>query len=189
MMEGVDRGVSAVCFVGYHGMAGTENAAIAHIFHGRISALTFNGLKVGEIGLNALIAGCYNVPVIMISGDRVACREASGLIPGIETAEVKESIGAYAGVCIHPVKSREKIYQAVRKALSNKKHPLPLVLGNGPVTMEVGFTTASGADRALRLPGTRRLTGDTITYTAKDFLTAFQAFSAVADLMELVPFI
>ncbi|WP_022669093.1 M55 family metallopeptidase [Desulfospira joergensenii] len=189
MMEGVDRGMDGVCFVGYHGMAGMADAAIAHIFHGRVSELKFNGLRVGEIGLNALIAGVYNVPVIMISGDQVACREASQLIPEIETAQVKESIGAYAGICSHPVKCRDKVYRAVQKAISRMDGISPLVLDPGEVTMEVRLTTASGIDRALRLPGTQRVSGDTLEYRAKDYFTAYQAFAAIADLVELVPFI
>lgn len=189
MMEGIDRGMDAACFVGYHGMAGTLDAAIAHIFHGRIAGLTFNGLKVGEIGLNALLAGYYHVPVIMISGDGVACQEAASLIPGIVTAPVKESIGAYAGITLHPVKCRELIYQAVRQALPLTGAVSPLVLDSDGVAMEVRFTTASAADRALRLPGTRRISGDTLMYDAEDYLAAFRAFAAIADLMELVPFI
>ncbi len=189
MMEGIDRGVDAACFVGYHGMAGIENAAIAHIFHGRIAELRFNGLRVGEIGLNALIAGYYNVPVIMISGDQVACSEASELVPDIEVAQVKESIGAYAGICPHPAKCQEHIYQAVQRAMTGNAQVAPLVLEGETTVMEVRFTTASGADRALRLPGSKRVSGDTISYETKDFITAFQAFNTIADLMELVPFI
>lgn len=188
MMDGVDRGIDAVCFVGYHGMAGIADAAIAHIFHGRVAGLTFNGLGVGEIGLNALVAGYFGVPVVMISGDGTACREAAALIPGIETAPVKESIGAYAGICRHPVRCREMIYSAVHRALSRPDRPAPLVM-HGEVVMDVRLTTASGIDRALRLPGTERVSGDTLTYRAQDFLQAFRAFAVIADLMELVPFI
>lgn len=189
MMEGIDRGVDAVCFIGYHGMAGAADAAIAHIFHGRVAELKFNGLRVGEIGLNALIAGFYQVPVVTISGDQVACREAADLIPEIETAVVKESIGAYAGICPHPVKCREMIYQATQKGISRREAISPLVPKAGETIMDLRLTTASGIDRALRLPGTRRLNGDTLRYEAKDFFTAFQAFAAIADLLELVPFI
>ena len=188
MMEGVDRGMDAVCFIGYHGMAGSADAAIAHIFHGRVAELRFNGLRVGEIGLNALLAGHYQVPVVMISGDAAACREAAELIPGIETASVKESIGAYAGICRHPVRCREMIYETACRALSGAGSASPLVM-TGEVTMEIRCTTASGIDRALRLPGTRRVKGDTLTYKASDYLQAFRAFSVIADLMELVPFI
>lgn len=189
MMEGVDRGVDAACFVGYHGMAGTADAAIAHIFHSRVAELKFNGLKVGEIGLNALLAGVFNVPVVMVAGDAAACREARELIPGIECAVVKESIGAYAGICLHPARCRERIHGAVTRALGRLPDFAPLKLEEGPVTMEMRFTTASSVDRALRLPGTERTAGDALVYRAPDYLTAFKAFDAVADLMELVPFI
>jgi len=150
--------------------------------------LTFNGVRVGEIGLNALIAGYYKVPVIMISGDKVACREASDLIPGIETAVVKESIGAYAGICYHPVKCREMIYKTVQNAVARHDSISPLVL-EGQVRMTLRMTTASGIDRALRLPGAERISGDTLKYEAENYYRAFQAFLAIADLRELVPFI
>ena len=189
MMEGVERGMDAVCFIGYHGMAGTPDACIAHIFTGRVAELKFNGLKVGEIGLNALLAGYFKVPVVMISGDQTACREASELIPGIETAQVKESIGAYAGICPHPNRCREKIYNAVEKALARFTDFSPLKIEDEKVVMEMRMTTASGIDRALRLPGTRRKGGDTLMYEAPDFLEAFKAFVAIADLLDLVPFI
>lgn len=192
MMEGVDREVDAALFVGYHAMAGTANGAISHIFHGRVAELKFNGLRVGEIGLNALLAGCYNVPVVMLSGDGASCREAADLISGIETAQVKESIGAYAGRCKHPIKCREMIYRSVQNGLKKIDAIKPLALKGGKdqrVTMELRLTTASGADYALRLPGTKRISGDTVQYEAADFQTAFQGFVAIADLMEIVPFI
>ncbi len=189
MMEGINRGIDAVCFVGYHDMAGSANAAIAHIYHGRVAELKFNGLKVGEIGLNTLLAGYYKVPVVMISGDEVACREAAGLITGIETSPVKESIGAYAGICLHPVQCRKMIYRAVCKALSRIDEIEPVALEEGQVTMEMRFTTASAVDRPLRLPGTKRVGGDTLLYRAPDYAVAFQAFTVLADLMELVTFI
>jgi D-amino peptidase len=189
MMEGIDRGIDAVCFVGYHGMAGSVDAAIAHIFHGRVTELNFNGLRVGEIGLNALLAGYFNVPVVMISGDQTACSEAKALIAGIETVIVKESIGAYAGICLHPTRCRDLIYKGAAKALSNLDMYQPLSMNDKEVTMEMRLTTASAVDRALRLPGTQRVSGDTLRYKASDYLGAYQAFVVITDLLELVHFI
>ncbi|MFZ7127149.1 MAG: M55 family metallopeptidase [Desulfobacterales bacterium] len=190
MMEGIDRGIDAACFIGYHGMAGTRDAGIAHIFHGRVAELRFNGLRVGEIGLNALLAGCFKVPVVMVSGDAAACREARDLLPGIETAVVKESIGAYAAICLHPTRCREMIHGAVAKALARLDTFEPFSLEEADkVTMEIRFTTASSVDRALRLPGSERVGGDTLIYPAPSYFAAFQAFAAMTDLLELVPFI
>jgi D-amino peptidase len=189
MLEGIDRGIDAVCFIGYHGMAGCADAAIAHIFHGRVAELKFNGLRVGEIGLNALLAGYFKVPVVMISGDDTACREARELIPGIEAAVVKESIGAYAGICLHPSRCRQLIHEAVSTALFKLDTFEPFLLKDEAVTMEIRLTTASSVDRALRLPGTQRVSGDTLVYNAPDYLAAHQAFVVITDLLELVHFI
>ncbi len=189
MMEGIDRNMDAVLFIGYHGMAGAADAAIAHIFHRRVAELKFNDLRVGEIGLNALIAGYFNVPVVMISGDQTACGEAADLIPGIQTAQVKQSIGAYAGVCLHPARCRELIYDAAAKGLRSRDQCQPLTLESNETVMEMRFTTASAVDRVLRLPGTERVSGDAITYCAPDYLSAFRAFVAITDLLELVAFI
>ena len=60
---------------------------------------------------------------------------------------------------------------------------------NGDVDLRVRFTTASGADRALRIPGVERVNGSTVRFAAPDFLQAFKAFNTMADLTELVKFI
>lgn len=189
MMEGIDRGMDAALFIGYHGASGAADAAIAHIFSGRVAGLSFNNIPVGETGLNAFIAGYYNVPVIMLSGDTTACNEAAELIPGIETAAVKESIGAYAGICYHPRRCREMIYKSAEKAINSIPMIAPLIIKDQPVKMEIRFTTASTTDRALRLPGTKRLDGLSLSYEAGDYLQAYKAFIAIADIIELVPFI
>jgi D-amino peptidase len=189
MMEGIDRGIDAVFFIGYHSMAGAVDASIPHIFHGRVAELKFNGLRVGEIGLNALLAGYYNVPVVMISGDDTTCREARELIPEIESASVKEAIGSYAGICFHPSYCQKLIYETVKKTLSTKIRVKPLTLQTEEVTMEIRFTTSSAVDRALRMPGTERVSGDTLIYKASNYAVAHQAFTALTDLLEIVHFI
>jgi len=53
----------------------------------------------------------------------------------------------------------------------------------------VRFTTASGVDRCLRLPGVEPVDGVTLRYAARDVSEAFQLFHVMADLSELVPHI
>jgi len=59
----------------------------------------------------------------------------------------------------------------------------------GPVALEIGFTTASTVDRVLRIPGVERLDGLTVRYEGQSYLEAFKAFNTMADLIELVNFI
>ena len=188
MMEGVDPGCAAAMFVGYHASAGTAGGIIAHCYRRRIADIRLNGLKVGEIGFNAALAGHFGVPVAMISGDEAACAEARQLMPAIVAAPVKRGVGAYSAACLHPKKTRELIQASARQAVSDLKRFKPLDVRR-PVTLEVRFTTASGVDRCLRLPGVEPVDGVTLRYAARDVSEAFQLFHVMADLSELVPHI
>ena len=189
MMQGVDLGFDAVLFVGYHGMGKTLDSNIVHIFSGRAARLTINGLDVGEIGLNALLAGYYNTPVVLVTGDEHACREAKVIMPEITTAVVKKAIGSYAGLCLHPKKCVELIAKAAEDGLGRRDKCRPLVLPGQGAAMELECTTASTADRVARLPHSERVSGTVIRYQAGDIREAYQAFCAMADLMQLTHFI
>jgi len=188
MVHGLDATYGALFCVGYHAMAATMNASIVHTFTGRIQAIRLNGLTIGEIGLNAALAGSFGVPLTFLAGDGAACREAQALLPGVRTVAVKEAIGAYAAVGPHPARCREAIYAAAREAVANPPAVAPLVLP-GPVTLEVRCTTASGADRAGMIPRAKRLNDLTVSYAGDDVVEAFMAFNAMTCLVELVPFI
>jgi D-amino peptidase len=188
MMEGVDTGFDAAFLVGYHGMAGTADSTIVHIFMGRIAEVRVNDFPIGEIGISAALAGHYSVPVALVTGDENTVAEAVKLLDGIETVEVKKGIGAYAALCLPPKRSRTLIYEGARRAMSRKKdwHPFRV---EGEVDLRVRFTTASAADRALHIPGVERVNGRTVRFLASDFIEAFRAFNTMADLMDLVKFI
>ncbi len=81
MMQGIDATFDAVVFVGYHARAGTGAAILDHtISGGTIRAIKVNGQELPELGLNALIAGYYKVPVIMLSGDTTTCAQAKSVL-------------------------------------------------------------------------------------------------------------
>jgi D-amino peptidase len=188
MMHGIDESFAAAMFVGYHAMGGTMNASIVHTFTGRLQEVHLNGIKVGEIGLNAALAGHFGVPVTFVAGDLAACREAEKLLPGVRTLAVKEAVGAYAAICEHPARTCRAIEAAAKEALQNPPQVKPFVLA-GDVELTVRCTTASGADRAGMIPRTRRLDDLTVSYTGSDMVEAFQAFNTMSCLVELVPFI
>ncbi len=188
MMEGIDAGFDAAFLVGYHGMAGTADSTIVHVFMGRIAEVRVNDRPVGELGISAALAGHYGVPVALVTGDDKTVAEAGGLLEGIETVEVKKGIGAYAALCVPPKRSRKLIYEGALKAMSRRTGWNPFRF-EGEIDLQVRFTTTSGADRALRIPGVDRVKGKTVRFIAPDFLEAFRAFNTMADLTELVTFI
>jgi D-amino peptidase len=188
MMEGVEAGFDATFLVGYHGMAGTADSTIVHIFMGRIAEVRVNDLPIGEIGISAALAGYYNVPVALVTGDENTVAEAAKLLDGIETVAVKKGIGAYAALCLSPKRSRSLIYEGARKAMSRKKDWRAFRI-DGKADLQVCFITASAADRAQRIPGVERVNGRTVRFPASNFIEAFRAFNTMADLMDLVKFI
>lgn len=188
MMDGINLGFDAAFLVGYHGKAGTADSNLVHIFNRRIAEVRVNGIDIGEIGLSAGLAGFYGTPVALVTGDDQAVGEAARLLPGVETAEVKKAIGAYAARCLLPEKTRALIYEAARRAMQQRSS-WPLFRVDPPVELTLRFTTTSAVDRVLRMPGVERLDGVSVRYAGKDFIEAFKAFNTMADLIELIAYI
>jgi len=103
MMQGIDSSFDAVVFVGYHAAEGEAAAILSHTFTGN-EEVRLNGQAVPEAGFNAAIAGEFNVPVVFLSGDQSITATARKMFGPIETATVKEAIGYYSAISIHPKK-------------------------------------------------------------------------------------
>jgi D-amino peptidase len=179
MVQGVDSGVNAAMFVGYHARVGSQNAILDHTWSSSsVANVWLNGQVVGEIGWNAAVCGHYEVPVILISGDQTACAEAAALLGPIETAVVKHARGRMAAECLPPETSHQMIYEAAKRAITRLRagqapQPLRLQL---PVTVTVELITSDMADRAAIVPGARRLEGKRVELTADDVATAYRSF-------------
>ena len=86
MVSGVDSGVDACIFTGYHAMAGVDST-LSHTYRPRIiKKVMINDISFGETGLNAALAGHFNVPVIMVTGDDELCSEAKKILGFYEAA-------------------------------------------------------------------------------------------------------
>ncbi len=185
MVQGVENGVDAALFIGYHAMAGTPNAILDHTWSSvRVYELRLNGRPSGEFGLNAAMCGHFGVPVLMVSGDQAVCAEALDWLPGIETAQVKQANGRMAAACL-PLESaqqliRERAERAVRRYLAGSAPP-PLKIAV-PIQVEVEFHYAHMLDNAALLPGARRLDGRTLAFEAADMEAAYRGFRAAVAL-------
>lgn len=91
-----DPPMDSLGFVGQHAMAGTGGNLCHTYSRRRVSKHVLNGVEIGEFGTRALHAWELGVRTVFISGDDVACREASEVIPGIVRAVVKVSRGVCA---------------------------------------------------------------------------------------------
>lgn len=185
MVQGIDGGIDAAFFVGYHAHIGSQNAVLDHTWSSTsVANVWLNDQIVGEIGLNAAVCGAFDVPVVMLSGDQTAAAEARALLGDLETAVVKQASGRWAAECLPPAVTAPLIREAAARAVERfraGKAPAPLKVAQ-PVTVTVEFVYSHMADFAAVLPGATRLDGRRLAYTAPDMPTAYRAFRAMVGL-------
>lgn len=181
MMEGLDDNFDVVFLIGYHARAGTPNAILDHTYSSKsVSHVELNGRPVGEIGLNAALAGYHGVPVGLVTGDQATTAEAAALLgPALQTVTVKRAMGNQAAICLHPEEVQSMIRQAAEQAISTEVPPFKL---ETPVVLRLQFKSSLMADYAGLIPGTRRLDGYTIEYPHEDYLAVYKAFRAMVKL-------
>jgi D-amino peptidase len=103
MMEGIDRTFDGVIFLGYHTSTTNASGVRAHtISSARLADVRLNGISMPEAGINAAIAGHFDVPVILISGDDAIVMEATDLLGNIEGAVVKWAISFHSAKTLTP---------------------------------------------------------------------------------------
>lgn len=175
MMEGVDKSFDAVFFIGYHAKAGTQNAILEHTMSSKnIIDVSINNVSLPEAGINALIAGHYDVPVVFVSGEKALCNQAKVLFGEVKTVAVKEGLGN-AALNLHPEVSRERIRKGAKNALLNLNKYKPYKL-NSPYKLVIKYKNEEIINEKSLQPGVTR-TGDLeLTYKSDDLLDIMRAF-------------
>ena len=109
----------AVILLGYHAMAGTPSALLEHTMSSAtVQNYWLNGVRIGEVALDAAILTDRKKPVIMVSGDDAVCREAREFLPRVITAEVKKSAACFGTRLLSPHLARARIEEAVKEAIA-----------------------------------------------------------------------
>jgi D-amino peptidase len=170
MMQGIDETFDGVIFLGYH--AGTTNpqGVRAHTMSSATLAdVRLNGVSMPEAGLNAAIAGHFNVPVIMISGDDAIVKEAGALLGGVEGAVVKWAIGFHSARTLMPEAAYELIRQKVKQAIGRIKDFKPYKL-KAPVQLDVRFKNYRPSEVLSYLSVIERTDSHSVRFMGKDMI-------------------
>ena len=126
MMQGLEAGADVVFMVGYHGSISGESSILSHTYNPSVvSHVTLNGVRVGESGINALVALACGVPIGLITGDRQTAAEADPFLADAERVVVKESFTRFGAVNQHPEVARARIAEAARRAVERVGEPAP----------------------------------------------------------------
>jgi D-amino peptidase len=183
MVQGVDE-VDGLIFVGYHARAGSPDAILDHTWSSKtVANVWLNDILVGEYGLNAAVAGHFDVPALMVTGDQTACAQTVELLGEVETAIVKRATGRYAAECLPPKVAQAMIQKAAAQAvarLARGKAPSPFILDE-PIFLSVEFNNSAMADHAMRIPGAER-DGSCVSLSLPDMVMAYNAFRGMVAL-------
>lgn len=171
MMQGIDDHFDACIFIGYHAKAGTSSSVLDHtISGGTVRAIRVNGLELPELGLNGALAGYYNTPVIMLSGDEETCKQAKSILGSeIITIAVKESIGRYAAKLLPIEEARKRLREGAKQALLKRDKIAPFKL-NPPYNFELEVLNSAQAEMPSQIPQVKRIAPRAVSFTANDYL-------------------
>ncbi|MFC7063844.1 M55 family metallopeptidase [Halobacillus seohaensis] len=181
MVQGLDDSFEGAIFLGYHSRA-DQPGVMSHSMTFGVRNFYIDDVAVGELGLNAYVAGYYDVPLIMVAGDDRVAKEAEQLIPNVMTATVKESISRSAVKTLTPRKAGELLRTRTDEAIHNIKNVKPLTPPASP-TLRIEFANYGQAEWANLMPGTEiEPNSTTVSFKSKDILEAYQAMVVMTEL-------
>ena len=126
----LDQTFDAMVCIGLHAMGGTKCAITPH----SLWEINDGEMYLSEGTMAAAIAGDFNVPVVMVSGDDKICAEFQAKVPGVETAVVKEALAPHQACSMMPAASCKLIAEKVKIALTNIGKVKPFKI-SGPVKL------------------------------------------------------
>jgi D-amino peptidase len=129
---GLDGSFAGLGSLGTHAMGGTPHASLAHTMGLGIKSYSINGIRVGETGYQAFLAGYHGVPYVFCAGDLAACREMEALCPGCVTVPLKVGLSLLSALTVTPQRARQMIREGAEEAMRRIGTVKPLTV-EGPV--------------------------------------------------------
>ena len=186
MVQGIDRaGIGALFYTGYHAKAGTPAAPLAHTWTGWLNDVRIDGVSTGEFGINAVVAGHYGIPVVLVTGDDKAVAQTQALLGDqVAGAVVKEGISTHSALHLHPQRARDVIREAAESAMARVSTARPFTLPSG-ATVELTFDHQARADQAVLVPGVVRTGERAVAWNPPngyEFILTFRAVMMCAGI-------
>lgn len=116
----LDSTYVGMCQIGFHAMNGTPDGVLNHTQSSKTEhKYWYNGVEWGELAQNAAVAGYYNVPTIMVSGDVATCREAHKFLgDNLVTVAVKRGLSRESAELYPFEQTRKALYEDAKKAMA-----------------------------------------------------------------------
>lgn len=170
MMEGIDATFDGAIFLGYHASTTNPQGVRAHTMSSaRLADIRLNNVSMSEGSFNAAIAGHFNVPVIMVSGDDAAVKEVKAILGDIEGAVVKWNYGFHSAKTMTPAAAYDLIREKVKKAVGRINDFKPYKPGT-PLILDVRFKSYRPSEVLSYLSIIERTDAHSIRFRGRDMI-------------------
>ncbi|UCD00158.1 MAG: M55 family metallopeptidase [Phycisphaerales bacterium] len=154
----LDDSFDGMIQLGAHAMMGTPDGVLCHTQSSRTeNRYWYNGVESGELAQCAAIAGHYDVPTIMVTGDVATCREATKFFgPDCVTVAVKRGISREAAELYPFDETHQALCEGARRAVAAipKCRPYKLSLPIQAKKQYLVFESSSKPGRRVEKEGT-----------------------------------
>jgi D-amino peptidase len=134
--------------LGAHARAGTIGGFLDHTLTSREwFSYRIGDKEYSELGIHAAFLGLWGVPVVLVSGDEVACRQAGEYVDGIFTAPVKAA--SERNTATDYEGAEDIIRRGVKEALAHYKEIKPHVLSL-PTDITLTFYRTDMCENAIK---------------------------------------
>ncbi|MEN6577202.1 MAG: M55 family metallopeptidase [Phycisphaerales bacterium] len=157
-LTGLDGSFTGLVQLGAHAMMGTPDGVLCHTQSSRSeNRYWYNGVESGELAQCAAIAGHYDIPTIMVTGDEATCREAAKFFgPDCVTVPTKGGIARESAALYPFEETHQALYEGARRAVAaiGKCRPYKLSLPIQAKKEYLVFDDPAGPGRRVSKEGT-----------------------------------
>jgi len=157
---GLDSSHAGLILHGLHSMEGTGHV-LCHTYEPDFRSISIDGIRVGEIGVEAAVAGDWGVPLVLVIADSAGAAEAEALVPGVATVVTKISRSAFGAECFSLADTLAAIRDAAARIAGSPIAAKPLRIGS-PVEMKCSFKPGPYLEALRRTQGALFISDDTI---------------------------
>jgi D-amino peptidase len=182
----LDGTLAAVVGVGMHSGSGRKGN-LAHTFLGHTKWI-MAGVDLNESMLLAALAGRFDVPLILVTGDDVLKDEVASVLPTTRFVTVKHAVTVERSEPRPRDVVSSEIERAAEEALRGRRaiRPWKPIAPGAMVENQFGYQFPEMASLAITYPGAQSVNNKTIRLTTRTLEEAYLAFRALAFFTAVV---
>ncbi|HBG28016.1 MAG: hypothetical protein A2Y10_17465 [Planctomycetes bacterium GWF2_41_51] len=175
---GIDNSFDAMIMVGFHARSGVKGSLLPHSYSRKNLEIRLNNIVVGEIGMEASVAGDFDVPLLLVTGDSAGMAEAEEIVPGVRTVTVKKAMGEFEAQCYSPKRTSRMIYEAACSIIKNKPKVKPLKIA-GPIEMQIDLAVSEYTEKLQKTHPEIFIKDGTVSIKDKTVTTVWSRYCTI----------